>query len=113
MEGVEVGAIRNIAQGTEAVALQILKSESRELEITTSLLNIVHNVVEVGSIVVSRHQKEIYERYVDLVLCLLSPNYTLSWKKRALEANLPLVLVIANSCPPVDVSSSQRIATTS
>ena len=80
--------------------LTILTSEGSQRPVTKSLLNLLYNIVIVGSLPVSRLQKTFLDHHSDLVLDLLSSSKSLAWKKAALEANVKLVLHIAASCPP-------------
>ncbi len=80
---------------------QILHSESSRLEVTKSLLDLVYNIVVVGSVPVAPVQKEYLDKHSDLVWHLLHTSKSLSSKKTLLEANIPLVVAIAASCPTV------------
>ena len=102
MEGVEVDVIRKIARGTRAEAVTILQEEGAELKTTKSLLNILHNLVEVGSIPVTERKRAFFNERAQFVWELLSAKRSLAWKKRALEANIAVVINIATSCPIVD-----------
>ena len=79
----------------------ILRSESSRLEVTKSLLDIVYNLVVVGSVPASTTQKEYLDQHSALVWQLLSKSKSLGWKKALLGNNIPLVVVIAASCPTV------------
>ena len=76
----------------------ILRNESRQFEVTKSLLNLLHNIVLVGSVTVSQEQKEVIDKHADLVWLLLSKSKSLKWKRRALADNIDLVVCIS-SCP--------------
>lgn len=75
-----------------------LYSESRQLEITKSILNVLHNIVVVKSIEVTRTQKDYFDKKEQLVWELLSTK-SLKSKKTILESNPDLVACIAYSCP--------------
>lgn len=78
----------------------VLQSESRHLELTKSILNIIYNIVKVESLEATSGQKKTFEEKEDLVWNLLSPALSLSTKKRLLEENIDLVLAAAESCQP-------------
>lgn len=77
----------------------VLQSESRHLELTKSLLNLIHNIVKVQSVEPTERQKQVFGHYEELVWQLLHPGLPLSTKKRLLEENVPLVVAVAESCP--------------
>ena len=83
--------------------LQTLQSEPANLPVTKSLLNILENAVRIGSLPVSKVQKDFLDSHAQTVLALLNARKSLKWKKSALEANIPLVVNIASLCPtPAD-----------
>jgi hypothetical protein len=104
MDGVDVDAIRKIQSSDRHQVKQILKGESRQLEVTKSLLNLVHNIVRVGSVPVSAHQRAFLDKNADLVLRLLNKKTSLKAKKDILESHPSLVLNIAASWHTVDGS---------
>ena len=83
---------------SKAQIIHTLRSESRELEITKSLLNVLHNIVVVQSIEVPKTQQDYFNKHEELVWYLLSSN-SLKSKKAVLENNHHLVACIAYSCP--------------
>ena len=83
------------------IVREILVSESDKLEVTRSLLNILYNLVRVGSIPVSALQKEFLDQNSSLVYQLIGKSRSLAWKKGALEDNIPLVITIAASYPNI------------
>jgi hypothetical protein len=101
MEGLDIDRICRIPQLSKPDIRKLLKAESTELEVTVSLLNLLHNIVRVGSVSVSRTQKDFLDKNSALVLQLLSKNRSISWKKSQLETNIPLVITIAGSCPTI------------
>ena len=78
---------------------RILQSESAEREITKSLLNLLENIVRVGSVPVSETQRAYFDSHPEVVLNLLGSRKSIAWKKAVLEADISLVLNIAASCP--------------
>ncbi len=94
-------ALDLLLQGTKRKARAVLNGESRELEVTKSLLNVLDNAVLVGSIPVSPVQKEYLDQHSAVVWQLLAKSGSLSAKKALLQANIPLVVAIAASCPTV------------
>jgi len=101
MEGCEVAFVRQLSQIPRKEVKKLLQSESGQLEFTKSLLNLLHNIVVVGSVPVSSTQKAFFDSHSNLVLSLLSKSKSLSWKKHQLEKNVALIINIAASCPTV------------
>ena len=99
LEGCLCDAVSRLPHLNRSQVLQVLQGESKDLEITKSLLNLLHNIVRVGSVPVTKAQKDFFDSHAQLVLGLLNATKPLKWKKAALEANLPLVVNIAASCP--------------
>lgn len=92
----ELAALSRLSPSRVAV---ILESESRQLELTKSLLNLLFNIVKVESVEATGRQKEVLEKYEAVVWTLLAPSLSLAAKKRLLQQNIPLVIAIAESCP--------------
>ncbi len=107
MEGCDVQLISNILRIPRPKVRKLLQKESSELEVTKSLLNLLYNIVVIGSVPVSQTQKDYLDRHSDIVHDLLG-NRSLKWKKAALEKDPALVLNIAASCPTAVGSSSQK-----
>ena len=101
MEGCDVEIISQILRVARPQVKKILKGESNKYEITKSLLNLLHNIVVVGSLPVSKTQRAYFDSNAELVLQLLSSSKSLTWKKSVFETNTPIVLNIAASCPTV------------
>ncbi len=101
MEGCAVDLVSRLLQVSRPDVRRMLKNESRQLELTKSLLNLLHNIVIVGSVPVSPTQKAFFDAHSNLVLSLTSKSKSLKWKKDQLEKNVALVLNIAASCPIV------------
>ena len=78
---------------------RILQGESRRFEVTKSLLNLLYNIVTVGSVAVSDGQRAYFDKNTELVWLLLSSSISLARKKASLEENISLVVNIAASCP--------------
>ena len=78
---------------------QIIKNESPEREVTKSLLNLLENIIRVGSVPVSQTQKAYFDKHSEVVLHLLGSRKSIAWKKKVLEEDISLVLNIAASCP--------------
>lgn len=103
MDGVDREAIREIANSIPSEVKAILKQESSQLEVTKSLLNILHNLVRVGSIPVEAYKRKFFEDHASIILELLSPKKSLRWKKQAFERHPIIVINIATSWPTVDL----------
>lgn len=94
-----------LAQSQESAVCQVLKSESKRLEITKSLLNVLHNIAVVQNIQLSARRKADFSKYTDQVHQLLSKTST-SAKAKLLSKHPGLVKLIAVSCPkPAELSS--------
>ena len=105
MEGCVVGRLSEIAQGTRRQVKKILDSESDQLEVTKSLVNILYNLVIVGSITPTPIQRTFFDKHSELVFQLVSKSRPLYWKKQELRDNITLVIHISTSCLTVDGSS--------
>lgn len=79
----------------------ILLNESSQFEVTRSLLNLLHNIVLVGSVPASQEQKKIIDKHADLVWLLLSDSKSLKWKRKVFADNIDLVNCISASCPTI------------
>ena len=101
MEGIDVELVGSLNQISRNQVKRLLRIETPQLELTKSLLNLLHNIVRVGSVNVTPTQRKFFDKHSDLVLGLLSKSKSLRWKKAQLEQNIPLVLNIAASCPRV------------
>ena len=111
MDGVDVETICLIGQLKKVQVKSLLESESRELEVTKSLLNLVHNLVVVGSLPVSQTLRLFLDEHAETVHQLLASTKSLKSKKALLIANIPLVINIASSCPFPVSSSFPKSAT--
>jgi hypothetical protein len=112
MEGCDVKVIAQIPRLPRAQVRKLLREESSDLETTKSLLNLLFNIVSVGSVPVSATQKAYFDQHADLVLELLGRR-SLSWKKALLEKEIGLVINVAASCPIAGGLSSQKTASNS
>ncbi len=112
MDGCDAEIIKQIHRLPRAKVRQLLTKESSDLEVSKSLLNLLFNIVIVGSLPVTVTQKAFFDQHSDLVHELLGRR-SLKWKKAQLEKDIGLVLNIAASCPTVVGSSSQKTASTS
>lgn len=101
MEGVDIELVRLVAKLNKSDISKIFAAEGAQLEVTKSLLNLLFNLVKVGSIPVSTHQKEFFDQRTSSVLNLLSDTKSLQQKKKILQKDPELVINIAASCPSV------------
>ena len=113
MDGCAVDVISKFTKISRTKVHKFLKTESKSLEVTKSLLNLLYNIVVVGSLPVSKTQKVFFDQNSKIVLNLLGTTKSLRWKKQVLEDNIPLVLNIATSCPTAVGSSSPKTASIS
>ena len=101
MEAFDLKLVAKIPHLYRANILRLFRAESERLELTTSLLNLLHNIVRVGSVPVTATQKSYFNTHSKLVLKLLNRKVPIDWKKKELEKNISLVINIAASCPTV------------
>ena len=101
MEAFDLKLVAKIPHLSRANILRLFRAESERLELTTSLLNLLHNIVRVGSVPVTATQKSYFNAHSKLVLKLLNRKVPIDWKKKELEKNISLVINIAASCPTV------------
>lgn len=101
MDGCDIEIISQLSRTSRYQVSKIINSESIELEITKSLLNLLYNIVHIGSVPVSPTQKAYFDKHSQLVFDLLKKSKSLKWKKAQLENNVSLVINIAASCPTV------------
>ena len=87
-----------ISKSDDESVLQVLGNESRRLEVTKSLLNVLHNIVNVRSISLTEIQKSSFGKYSKTVKEIIKLRQIRS-KKRLLLKNLELVRLIAAACP--------------
>ena len=111
MEGVDVTRVCQIVRTPRHKVKELLKAEGDDLEISKSLLNILFNLVTIGSLSTSREQKAFFDSRADTVRLLLDRRRSLQSKKETLEENIDLVIAIAASCPYAVTSSSLKTAT--
>lgn len=78
--------------------VQSLFTSAKGDELAISLLNLLHNIVKVGSVQVSATQKAFFNENSELVLQLLGRR-SLAFKRQLLENNIDVVINIAASCP--------------
>ena len=101
MEGCAVGRVADITRVPRRQVKRILDSESDQLEVTKSLVNILYNIVIVGSVPPTETQRAFFDKHSDIVFQLVSRSKALYWKKEALRENISLVINIAASCHTV------------
>lgn len=101
MEGCEVGRVSEISRIPRRQVKRIIESESDQLEVTKSLLNILYNIVIVGSILPTVSQRAFFNKHSEIVLELVSRSRPLHWKKQVLQESISLVINIAASCHTV------------
>jgi hypothetical protein len=103
MDGIDREAIAGIVKSSPSEVKSIIKQESSQLEVTKSLLNILHNLIRVGSIPVEDYKRSFFDSHSELILDLLSSKRSLKWKKGTFERNPIVVINIATSWPTVDL----------
>ena len=106
MEGCLSKTLRSLRRlNTEAVE-EVLRNESRKLEVTKSLLGLLYNICLDKSVPLSNRLKPHFKRYTPLVIELLKGanrglNKTrgLAAKKRLLLQNPDFVKLLTEACP--------------
>ena len=81
-----------------------LRNESRRMEVTKSLLNILFNICFTKAVPLTQRQKNAFKVHHKLVVEILTDARdpaNLVEKKRLLEQNPELVQLIAATCPPL------------
>lgn len=76
----------------------LLCSESKGLELTRSILNLIHNIVNIQSLEPTKRQKKVFEAHIEVIAQLLHKRLSLRKKKALLEANIELAIAAAASC---------------
>ena len=87
-----------ISTSSNRDVVNILKRESSRLEITKSLLNVLHNFTVLRNIPLTNRQKREFAPYTSKVQKLLCDN-SLKIKKNTLQKNPELAKLIAQVCP--------------
>ena len=98
MDGIDFGAVRRLTNLGAQEVVRLL-NDDKDFRLTKSLTNLLYNIVSVGSVRVSRLQKEYFEQFTMPVLDLLSSKRSLLHKKKLLQRHPDLVFRIAESCP--------------
>ena len=106
MEGVLYDAIRLLKRAEPEEAYYLIRFESKHLEVTKSLLNILFNICFTKAITLTQRQKAAFRPFDKVVMKLLvgarqQTNRTtdLQGKRRLLLRNVDLVKLIAQACP--------------
>ena len=90
--------LKSLSQWDDTTINQVLEGESERLEVTKSLLNVLHNIVNLRNIPLTPQQKLAFAEFTKPV-CELLNRRQLRAKKRILQANLGLVRLIGQACP--------------
>lgn len=106
METLLVETVRMLRRLDDEQVGEVLRNESKRLEITKSLLNLLFNICLTRAIPLSQRLKIKFRQYDKLALELLSganrrSNQTrdLRGKRRLLLSNLSFVRLLAEACP--------------
>lgn len=111
MEFVLWKVLAQISDSDDQSIKKLIVSESSRLEITKSLLNVLHNIVRTRTIHLSNRQKNSFTNFTDQVHQILGKK-SLGSKRRILLANPGLAKLIAKSCPrPSESFSSAKMRT--
>jgi hypothetical protein len=101
MEGVDLKAILAIKKTNKDGWKKIINGETKSLQVTKSLLNILYNIIRVGSVPYTDSQKEFFDNRSTTVYRLLSKSTPLATKKRILTRSPDIIANIVASCPTV------------
>jgi hypothetical protein len=99
MEDFDREQVGLIAQASLAQVADILKAEPPTLPITKSLIQLLYNIVVVGSVPINDRRRAFFDRYTNQVLTLLSSGRSLERKKVVLVNHPELARNIAAGCP--------------
>lgn len=99
MEGCLCEVLRQFHKLSDSEIKSVLSRESKDLEITKSLLNLIHNIVIIGSVSITKTQREFLDSNTILVLDLLSTRLSLKFKKALFLKHPSLTRYIAKLCP--------------
>ena len=92
----ELGALAKLSPRRIA---HVLESDSpRRYDLTKALVDVLYNLCVVESIETEEKQKKIFEKFVDVIRKLLCKKISLAKKKKLLQANVPVVLALAETC---------------
>ena len=92
----ELGSLSNLSHRR---IFHVLESESpRRYDLTKALVDVLYNLCVVRSIETDDDQKKIFEKYIDVIRPLVNKKTSLRTKKKLLQANVPLVLALAETC---------------
>ena len=102
------GVVRKlIGLSAEDLEKLLLTAQSRNFELTKSLVNLLYNICRTQSIKPVKATRQAIERNKVLVDRLLSRRVSLADKTRALAENLDLVYALTRSCPKPSPTSSE------
>ena len=90
--------LQHISGEDDKTVLCVLDSESKRLEVTKSVLNVLHNIVQVRNITLTERQKANFANHSKVVKEIFKRRQ-LRAKKHLLLKNPELVRLIAGSCP--------------
>ena len=70
----------------------------RRYDLTKALVDVLFNLCVVGSIETGDDQKKVFEKNLQVIRSLVSKKTSLKTKKTLLQANVSLVLALAETC---------------
>ena len=97
-------AVLELSQVSKRRVASRLRREAQERRhlasdsLCTSLLNLLYNIVIVGSVPVNQAQRQALEQYTSTIWNILSKRTSLTAKCQLLIANPDLVIAIASTC---------------
>ena len=92
----ELGSLSNLSHRR---IFHVLESESpRRYDLTKALVDVLYNLCVVRSIETGEKQQKVFEKYVDVIRPLVTKKTSLRAKKNLLQANIPLVMAVVETC---------------
>lgn len=99
MDGCECQAVRKLPKLPVEKIKLIFKNESSPYVLTKSILNLLYNIIIVGSVSIGIHKRNIFDQNTELIWKLLSSKNSIHTKNKFLEKNPNFVKTIASICP--------------
>ena len=90
--------LQKLSRWDDCTVKQVLRGESQRFEVTKSLLNVLHNIVNVRNIILTPQQKLSFAEFSKVVVELIKKRQIRA-KKKILLKHLDLVRLIAQACP--------------
>lgn len=96
--GVLIGVVHSLTRLSDKEIVRVLEAETFRREVSKSVANILLNIVQVGSISLSKRQKQEFKALEHLVVTFLNLE-TLKSRRLLFIQNPQLVRSVASACP--------------